>query len=171
MSEPLVAPVWRDAVLRGEQFPLYAVSDNGGVRNNATGAVLKPYRSGTRGYLVVALRRAGLTIRCYVHHLVAETFIGPQPLGHDVCHADGLIENNSFPNLRYGTRSENLADRARHGTAQIGDRNPAAILTNEEAEQIRLRRRGGEPLWLLSIEFGVAQSTISRIANGVRRPA
>ena len=51
-----------------------------------------------------------------VHSLVAETFIGTRPEGMEVCHGDGNHTNNHVGNLRYGTRSENMLDRVRHGT-------------------------------------------------------
>lgn len=51
-----------------------------------------------------------------IHQLVAEAFIGPRPPGMEVCHRDGDPGNNHVSNLRYGTHSENMIDKKRHGT-------------------------------------------------------
>lgn len=47
----------------------------------------------------------------YVHHLVAEAFIGPRPAGLKVCHRDDNGFNNRADNIYYGTRDENEMDR------------------------------------------------------------
>lgn len=50
-----------------------------------------------------------------VHQLVLIAFAGPAPAGCEVLHNDGNPGNNRLANLRWGTRSENLYDRVRHG--------------------------------------------------------
>jgi len=167
---------WRDEVMRifapairrNVTLSGYQVTSDGLIWSNKTNRFLKPYPAG-RGYLMVSLRVNGETIRLYVHRLVAEAFHGPCPDGLDTCHNDGNMLNNTKSNLRYATRSENLADRVFHGTSQEGERNPASTLTDHQVIQIRMRRSSGESLKKLSSHFGVAESTISRIANGVRR--
>lgn len=52
----------------------------------------------------------------YVHALVMETFVGPRPEGSEIRHLDGDRCNNRVDNLKYGTHSENMMDRERHGT-------------------------------------------------------
>lgn len=151
--------------------PSYLIYSNGQVWSEKSSRFLKPSPSGKRGYLAVSLRHEDTTLRAYVHTLVADAFIGPRPAGYDVCHNDGTVTNNAYYNLRYASRADNLSDREAHGTAQRGERNPAATLTDEEAAEIRRRRRSGENLRPLADYFGVRESTISRIANGVRRAA
>lgn len=87
---------------------------NGSKRlNRIKGMVLKgtPDRD---GYLKVNLRdgRGGVKTRV-VHALVAEAWIGPRPLGYDVCHGPGGTRDNSLSNLRYDTRAANEADKRR----------------------------------------------------------
>lgn len=65
------------------------------------------------GYRMVAL---GAGVKRYVHHLVAEAFIGPRPDGYEICHNDGDRFNNHPENLRYDTPTENKRDTVRHGT-------------------------------------------------------
>ena len=47
----------------------------------------------------------------YVHHLMAESFIGPRPPGILVLHEDDDGFHNVLRNLRYGDRDENELDR------------------------------------------------------------
>ena len=68
------------------------------------------------GYPAVSLWKQGKHQVRTVHSLVAEAFIGPRPEGMDVCHNDGDPTNNHVENLRYGTRSDNILDKVRHGT-------------------------------------------------------
>jgi len=135
-----------------------------------TARKLKPYRATrSRMYLCVDLMRGGRKLKCYVHTLVAEAFIGARPARQQVCHNDGNSLNNAAGNLRYDTAAGNQADKIAHGTHQYGQRNPSAKLTDAQAEDIRRLRAGGVKLRDIAERFGVRESTVSRIANGVRR--
>ena len=160
---------FRQVLVRGIPVHGYRVLADGRIWSEKTKRFLVPYGTGRRGYLAVALRHDGKTIRALVHHLVAEAFIGPRPVGFDVCHNDGVLLHNQASNLRYATRSENLADREAHGTSQRGERNPAAKLTNSQAEELRRRRARGEHLRPLALHFGITESAVSRIFCGTRR--
>lgn len=46
----------------------------------------------------------------YIHHLVAEAFIGPRPEGCEVLHGPAGSLRNTVANIRYGTREENDMD-------------------------------------------------------------
>lgn len=50
-----------------------------------------------------------------VHRAVLEAFVGPCPPGQETLHRDDDKENPSLENLRWGTRSENVADAYRNG--------------------------------------------------------
>lgn len=67
-------------------------------------------------HLSVNLTRRARQTTKYVHSLVMEAFIGPRPEGMEVCHNNGVAEDNRLKNLRYGTKSENAYDKVRHGT-------------------------------------------------------
>lgn len=86
----------------------YLISTFGRVRSRATGRILSS--SGKR-YPAVTL--GGRRVR--VHVVMAETFLGPRPPGHQVLHADDDKQNNWIGNLAYGTPSDNLRDAHRHG--------------------------------------------------------
>lgn len=83
-----------------------------------------------------------------------------------VCHADGVRDNNRATNLRWGTGLDNAADRVKHGNHTAGETNGMAVLTNEQAREIRRRVQGGELGVLLAAEFGVSPMTISNIKLG-----
>lgn len=51
-----------------------------------------------------------------VAHLVALVFLGPRPEGMEVCHTNGIRQDDRLSNLYYGTPTENKYDSVRHGT-------------------------------------------------------
>ena len=53
----------------------------------------------------------------YVHHVVAEAFLGPRPCGLVVRHMDGDRENNAASNLAYVTYEWVCAERDKFGHA------------------------------------------------------
>lgn len=87
----------------------YEVSDRGRVRRKDTRFVLTAAKNNSRagkrpGYFKVHLGRG---CQAYVHHLVAEAFIGPRPTGYDIDHVDWDRSNNAATNLRYLPVREN----------------------------------------------------------------
>lgn len=96
----------------------YAVSSHGRIysrpRPKARGGLLS-VSVGKRGYPGIGLSQDGIQKSHEVHRLVALAFIGPRPEGYEVRHLDGDRLNPHASNLAYGTVSENLFDRVRHG--------------------------------------------------------
>jgi hypothetical protein len=103
-----------------------------------------------------------------VHRLVCEAFNGPQPDSCEVCHNDGNRLNNTAANLRWGSRSENMFDAVQHGThfASRGSSHPKAKLTEQIAEEARLRYANGESGRALAREFGITSANMSRLLRG-----
>ena len=71
---------WKTAIYDGEVFEgLYKVSNLGKIlslnyRNTGRAELMKPFDNG-RGYLQVKLRKNGEYKTCYLHRLIAETFL------------------------------------------------------------------------------------------------
>jgi hypothetical protein len=114
----------------------------------------------------VHLRRNSRTYTKRVHKLVLEAFIGPCPIGMEVCHNDGNSVNNNLHNLRYDTHKANEKDKIAHGKTNRGERQGISKLTNERVLQIRkLYATGIYSLSELSKLFIVSFQNISFIVN------
>lgn len=96
-------------------FPDYYVLEDGRVLGKR-GQFLK-YDVNSCGYRRVTFSHKGASSRKFVHHIVAEAFLGPRPPGAVVNHVDGDRKNNRASNLEWVTPSENVKDgysRGRH---------------------------------------------------------
>ena len=119
-SEYLMKEVWQP--VPGYEG-LYEVSDQGRVRSldrlvqrknrwgslathRLKGRVLRPGGDGS-GRAQVNLSKENVSWVVTVHVLVALTFIGPRPEGHDIDHVNGDFRDNRLVNLEYVTHQEN----------------------------------------------------------------
>ena len=111
-------------------------------------------------YPQVGLHSPKRNLTRMVHQLVAEAFLGPCPLGMEVCHNDGYRSNNRLDNLRYDTRKNNHADKRQHGTLLTGSLAPQAKLTTEQVLAIRA---SDLPPAQLAVQYAVTPSNITAI--------
>lgn len=118
-----------------------------------------------RGYPHVSLYKNGRGKTTRVHCLVAEAFLGPRPIGYQICHNDGCRANSWAENLRYGTVSENQLDRAIHGTSNAGDRSAHNKLTENEVREIRAAPYYRGLTRDLSRTYRVTTATVSNIRH------
>jgi hypothetical protein len=88
------------------------------VRRLSTNHILTPAPCRQRGYPKVTVYRDGIQLALNIHRLIAATFLGPCPVGHQVNHIDGNKNNPHLDNLEYVTPSENIrhAQRLRGGS-------------------------------------------------------
>lgn len=161
-------------------FPDYEASESGDIRRIGESRLKNQYWS-KRNYLVVNLWRNGAGKTCYVHRIVCEAFHGPAPAPRTDCaHGDGDRSNNRESNLRWASRAENEADKILHDRTNRGDRNGMAILSDEQAQELKdraallPRSEGGVrikkgALAPLAAEYGVTASCARQIISGVRR--
>lgn len=153
---------------------LYQVSDEGSVRSVSRilcdgrlwkSAVLSP-KVGASGHLSVGLVRDGQRKHYGVHCLVLTAFVGERPYKMQGAHNDGDPSNNTLSNLRWDTVKGNLADRAKHGTLMIGEKNHLSKLSASDVEVIRKRKSDGILQKHIASEFGVTPANISSIIKG-----
>lgn len=168
---------WR-AVVGHEGF--YEVSDHGRVRRMdytaPMGTVERRYPARmlrtqlVQGYPTVGLWRP-VARHVGTHILVLEAFVGPRPAGAVAMHIDGTRDNSLTGNLRWGTQSENMLDACDLGSRPRGSAYWAAKLSDEDVSAIRIRLTSGERQRSIAIDFGVTQSTVSRIKTNTFRVA
>lgn len=132
-----------------------------GVKKRAQGLVLQPNPT-VGGYMCVRLGRGNPVL---VHQVIAKTFLGPTPEGHQVCHKDGLKQNNGVSNLRYGTPKSNQFDRRAHGTHLAGEQLSHAKLTLKSVEEVR-GLFGSKTHEEIANIYGVSRGAITAIALG-----
>lgn len=96
----------------------------------------------------------------HVHTLVLLAFRGPAPDGMSGCHNDGDPCNNKLSNLRWDTQAENMRDRVRHNTHSIGERNSAAVLTDEQVIAIHADPRHRAEI---CADYGISEAHVSGI--------
>ena len=101
----------------------YEVSDKGRVRSldrldsrghRLSGQMLRTPLNGN-GYPSFGPCANGTQRPMTVHAAMLTAFVGPAPLGHEGCHGNGDRTDNRLENLRWGTRSENVLDKVKHG--------------------------------------------------------
>jgi len=150
---------------------LYSVSNLGRVKshhhhNGAGECVLRPGIISRYGHLRVRLCAEGRIRQMLVHRLVLEAFVGPRPAGCECRHLDGNPANNRLDNLCWGTRTENMSDRDRHGTTARGERCGRAKLTEANVHEIRKLLEQGMPQRKIGRLYGVSGVAIAKIKLG-----
>ncbi|MFA4834859.1 MAG: HNH endonuclease [Dehalococcoidia bacterium] len=159
-------------------FPGYDVSNHGRVRSywsKVNGTRQREISNTPQKLLTLSFHGAGYPFvnlknkhRMYpylVHRLVLLAFVGPCPSGMEACHNDGSRTNNHINNLRYGTRKENVDDRAIHNTNLVGEKHPNCKLNAKQVKQIRLLYENGCKYKYLVMLFNISYAQISRIIN------
>lgn len=131
------------------------------VKRRHAGTVLKPATTAD-GRRCVVLGRGNTKL---IHALVLAAFVGPRPEGADTCHNDGDPSNNHISNLRWDSRSANIADSMRHGTIPLGQKKWNAKLRDQDIPNIR-NLFGKVSYSEIARRYGVSDATIRQIKNG-----
>ena len=150
-------------------FKGYEVSNEGRVRSYFKRAyytwviadtpqrILKPSRD-PNGYPGVNLQKDGVGHRRRIHQLIMLAFVGPCPNGLEICHNNGIPNDNWLENLRYDTPSENQRDAARNGSRRLL---PEQVKTLREMYWIEKAN-----IHIIVDKFGMRASSIRNIAHG-----
>jgi DNA-binding transcriptional regulator YiaG len=106
------------------------------------------------------------------HRISYELNLGPIPAGLLVCHKcdnPGCINPN---HLFLGTDKDNSDDKMKKGrfkkVYQRGEKNGQSKLTGDQVKEIRARLAAGEAQPLIAAEYGIAQSTVSKLNRAAR---
>jgi hypothetical protein len=169
--EVIKMETWKD-VPGYEGF--YQVSDEGRVRSMVRmtpEAIARGVRKekqilafghNKQGRRQVVLSKLGMLKRVQVHTLVLLAFVGPCPAGLECLHGDNDYTNNRPGNLKWGTHTENMRDKQRHGTQSRGEAHAASKLTEDDVRAIRADKRTGRAI---AADFGINQVTVVFIKN------
>jgi hypothetical protein len=95
-------------------YPNYRINTEGQIYSISSGRFLDPYTPLDDSYSSVQLSNDSGHKLYPVHHLVAETYIGPRPEGLVIDHIDKNKTNNKVENLRYATYSVNNSNRSKN---------------------------------------------------------
>ena len=87
----------------------YSASSFGRIRNDRNQYILRPLNP--TGYCTVSLDKKG----CYIHRIIAGTFIPNPEQKPLVNHKDGNRRNNRVSNLEWATQSENIQHAVKMG--------------------------------------------------------
>ena len=119
-----MSEVWVAAVYHQQELAGYEVSNHGRVRDSRgqlaeqiSGCPKPPSRVKEHRVSPPRVRintEDGRSFLAPIHHLVLESFVGPRPADYEACHYDDNPLNNTLSNLRWDTRSANMADRVRN---------------------------------------------------------
>lgn len=171
-----ISEVWRSVPL--EEFAdFYEVSNLGRVRSlpkkgrakaggvrHFIGRLLRP-SVGKRGYPSVYLRNAPKYRNIPVHRLVALAFIPNPDNLPEVNHIDLNKINNVASNLEWVSRVQNYIHAAENGALKTFLRKLSAA---DIVEIVRLHKRGLSQ-HRIAAQYGIRQSTVSRLVHGLRR--
>lgn len=126
------------------------------------GRMLKPGRCRS-GHLSVALGKGNSKM---VHGLVLTAFVGARPEAQEALHLNHTPSDNRLCNLRWGTRSENVAMDYAVGTRGAEDAHPQAKITRQHIPAILDLRARGLTQAEIGLRVGVSDSVICNILQG-----
>lgn len=112
-------------------------------------------------YLQIKLNGCVTVAHRYVCEMAHGRPTDPALLACHSCNRRNCINPN---HLRWDTNQSNMADKILHGTQQIGAKNPASLLTEEQAKLVKYDTSKTSAEW--ATHFGVSPATISHIRTG-----
>lgn len=159
-------------------FPGYFITRSGRVfskyragRHFKNGPIYKPVelkqQMSGRGYRMVFLTNKNGKATCYIHKLIAQTFI-PNPFNkREVNHKDGDKLNNNIKNLEWVTKKENYYHAIRTGLLNNrGENHAMSKLTVKDVIKIRaLQKEGKLTEKEIASMFKVCRQCINNIKN------
>ena len=153
-------------------FPGYQIDEKGNIYSMIQRAnqpkptvprLLNVYDSA--GYKAIRLVKNGKPHKRFIHRLLLETFVGAPKQGQHCRHLNGDKKDNRLKNLVWGTRSENMMDRVRHGTDNRGEKHGMNKYSKAQVLAIRkmcqtMQRKD------VANQLGIPTSAVISICNG-----
>lgn len=137
----------------------YLASSDGEIMSIRTNTLMRQTITARNGYAYVKLYSKPYR----AHRLILMAFAG-QPLdGQHCCHINGNKADNRPANLMWGSASENMRQKAWHGTlrgAHKGEKHHNARLTDDQRRQCVDLRLTGMTQRQIGDLFGVHQTTV-----------
>lgn len=105
--------IWKRVVINNKET-LYEISNKGRCRRPdklhwKTGGILTPKYNKSNGYYSYCIvTENGKHNYCYIHRMVAESFLKTEDFSLQVNHIDGNKQNNNIENLEWVTRKQNM---------------------------------------------------------------
>ena len=166
---------WKTAIIDGIVYEgLYKVSNLGRIlnlnyRNTGKSKLMTP-SANTDGYFKVNLRKNGENKTCYVHRLIAQTFIPNPENKPEINHIDEDKTNNRVDNLEWKWHKDNI----NHGTHN--ERSAKTRTNGKKSKRVLQLSLDGELIreWESTQECGrngFSQSAVCNCCNGKRKSA
>ena len=166
---------WKTAIYDGIVYEgLYKVSNLGKIlnlnyRNTGKSKLMTP-SANTDGYFKVNLRKNGENKTCYVHRLIAQTFIPNPENKPEINHIDEDKTNNRVDNLEWKWHKDNI----NHGTHN--ERSAKTRTNGKKSKRVLQLSLDGELIreWESTQECGrngFSQSAVCNCCNGKRKSA
>lgn len=154
-------------------FKNYYITPDAQLFSTRSGKAVKlktPYDKTCKYHRASVRDSSGVNKKMLLHRLVAITFLGLQD-GKEVNHIDGDKLNNNLSNLEWVTRGENLKHAYSLNLISVsGEKNPRAVLTEDEVINIYQRLLSGEKNSVLAKEYSVGRTTIMSIKTKASWP-
>jgi HNH endonuclease/NUMOD4 motif/Helix-turn-helix domain of resolvase len=157
---------------------VYEISSAGRVRRvlsssgTFVGRILRPQYRNPAGYPSVCLYRNQIGYFRFLHHLVAEAFLGPRPIGKEINHKDGNKKNPDLTNLEYVSPSQNRKHAVDTGLLFVpperrarGQKIGVSKLSPEQVDEIIKHHAEGTHVITLARRYGVSRQTIWKITT------
>lgn len=150
--------------MKCKKWNSYTVFENGDVVSSK-GRKLKPSYN-VKGYAVLRVKHEDGSWKTTTHHkIIAETFIGSRPDGHEIDHINGIRDDNRACNLRYLTKAENNKHAYESGRRDVnGFKNANCKFTEEQLKDVCQLLENGETNYCkIARETGVSRGTVRLI--------